>query len=84
MANERKKKVVQTELELEDYKTLLSVAKSKSMTLKEAAKEALRSWTVGAADLKHDPLFKLKPVEFKIKVRTNEIDDFLYKRRTRR
>lgn len=80
MSNVRKK-VVQTELELSDYETLLSVAKSKSMTIKEAAKEALRSWTAASTDLKDDPLFRLKPVKFKVKVRSDEIEAFLYKKR---
>jgi hypothetical protein len=76
-----KKKVVQTELELSDYETLLSVARSRSMTLKEAAKEALRSWTASSTDLNKDPLFRLKPVKFKVKVRSDEIEAFLYKRK---
>ncbi len=81
MPDERKKKVVQTELDLGDYETLLSLAKSKNMTIKEAAKEALRWWTASATDLSKDPLFKLKPVKFKIRVRSDEIEAFLYKRK---
>lgn len=76
-----KKKVVQTELELSDYETLVSVAKGKSMTLKQAAKEALRSWAASSIDLNEDPLFRLKPVKFKVKVRSDEIEAFLYKRK---
>lgn len=81
MPDERKRKVVQTELEASDYETLLSLAKRKNMTIKEAAREALRSWAASTADLTEDPLFKLKPVEFKIKVRSNEIEAFLYKKK---
>jgi hypothetical protein len=81
MPNERKKKVVQTELELGDYESLLSLAKSKNMTIKEATREALRSWYASATDLTKDPLFKLKPVQFKVKVRSSEIEAFLYKRK---
>ena len=81
MLGDKKRKVVQTELDLEDYEALLNIAKSKSMTIKEAAKEALRSWTVGATNLTEDPLFKLKPIEFKVKVKSDEIDAYLYKRR---
>ena len=76
-----KKKVVQTELEISDYEILASVAKSKNMTIKEAANEALRSWTSASADLNEDPLFRLKPVKFKTKVRADEIEAFLYKKR---
>jgi hypothetical protein len=82
MRDERKKKkVVQTELEAGDYETLLSLAIRKNMTIKEAAREALRSWAASTIDLTEDPLFKLKPVEFKVKVRSNEIEAFLYKKK---
>ena len=76
-----KKKVVQTELEPGDYETLLSLAKGKNMTIKEATREALRLWSASVSDLSEDPLFKLKPVEFKVRVKSDEIEDFLYKRR---
>lgn len=72
---------MQTELEEGDYETLLSLAKSKNMTIKDAAREALRWWTASASDLSKDALFKLKPVEFKVKVRSDQIDAFLYKRK---
>lgn len=81
MPDGRRKKVVQTELEEGDYETLASLAKSKNMTIKDAAKEALRWWTASASDLTEDPLFKLKPVEFKIKIRSDQIDAFLYKKK---
>ena len=76
-----KKKVVQTEIDQDDYETLQSLAKKRNMTIKEATREALRSWTASNADLTEDPLFKLKPVGFKVKVRADEIETFLYKRK---
>lgn len=75
-----RKKVVQTELEQSDYETLASLAKSKNITIKEAAREALRLWSASVTDLAQDPLFKLSPVEFKVKVGSDEIEAFLYKR----
>ena len=80
MPDGRRKKVVQTELEGADYETLVSLAKSKNLTIKEAVREALRWWTASAGDLTEDTLFKLKPVEFKVKVKSDKIDEFLYKR----
>ena len=77
---EVRKKVVQTELEPADYETLLNLAKRKNMTIKEVAREALRSWNASNTDLSEDSLFKLKPVKFKVKVRADEIEDFLYNR----
>ena len=76
----RAKRVVQTELDQADYETLVQTAKSKNMSIKEATREALRWWSSSLADLKQDPLFRLRPVEFKLKVRSEEIEDFLYKR----
>jgi hypothetical protein len=81
MPGERKKKIVQTELEPGDYETLVSSAKSKNMTIKAAAREALRWWAASATDLSKDSLFRLKPVEFKVKVRSDEIEAFLYRRK---
>jgi hypothetical protein len=78
---DRKKEVVQTELEAAECETLLSLARGKNMTIREAAREALRSWAASTTDLTEDPLFRLKPIEFKVKVRSNEIEDFLYKRK---
>lgn len=77
--SERKKKVVQTELDQGDYETLLSLARSKNMTIKEAAREALRWWSTSLTDLTTDPLFRLKPIEFKSRVRSDEMEAFLYK-----
>jgi len=76
---QKTKKVVQTELEQDEYEELARLATSKKMTIKEAAKEALHWWSVSNSDLSEDPLFKLKPVEFKLKVKSDEIEAFLYK-----
>jgi hypothetical protein len=73
-----KGKVVQTELDQSDYETLAGLARAKNLTIKEAAREALRWWTASQADLTADPLFALEPVDFKLKVRADEIEDFLY------
>ncbi len=77
---QKTKKVVQTELEQSDYEELARLAASKKMTIKGAAREALRWWSVSITDLSEDPLFRLKPVEFTLKVKSDEIEAFLYKR----
>ena len=77
----KKKKVVQTELEADDYDALLDLAKRRNTTIKQAARDALRLWTASVTDLTADPLFKLKPVEFKVRVRSSEIESFLYKKK---
>lgn len=78
---QKPRKVVQTELERDDYEELARLAASKNMTIKEAAREALRWWSVSNSNLSEDPLFRLRPVEFKVKVRANKIDTFLYGKR---
>ena len=73
------KKVVQTELTTREYELLLSAAKSRHLTIKNAAKEAIVQWAASSADLTDDPLIKLKPVAFRVKVGIEEIDKILYK-----
>ena len=75
---EKGRRVVQTELELRDYEALANLARNKKMTIKEAAREALRWWSVSNADQGDDPLFKLKPVQFKTRIGSDEIESFLY------
>ena len=72
------KKVVQTELGEREYNLLSEVAKKEGLTIKEAARRALLNWSLSGMDLKNDPLFRLKPVKFKHKIRSSEIDRFLY------
>ena len=72
------KKVVQTELGEREYDLLSDVAKKEGLTIKEAARRALLEWSLSVAELKDDPLFKLKPVRFRQKIKSSEIDRFLY------
>ena len=72
------RKVVQTELGEREYNLLSEVAKKEGLTIKEAARRALLDWSVSGMDLKNDPLFRLKPVRFKQKIKSSEIDRFLY------
>ncbi len=72
------KKVVQTELGEREYDLLSDVAEKEGLTIKEAARRALVEWSMSGMELKDDPLFKLKPVRFKKKIRSSEIDRFLY------
>ena len=71
-------KVVQTELGEREYDLLSEVAKKEGLTIKEGARRALLDWSTSRMDLKDDPLFRLKPVRFKQKINSSEIDRFLY------
>lgn len=70
--------MVQTELGEDEYEILSTVAKREKLTIKEAARRALLEWSMSALDLKEDPLFLLRPVKFRQKIRASEIDRFLY------
>ena len=48
------------------------------MKIKEAARKTRSEWSVSELDLREDPLFQLKPVRFKKKIRVWEIDRLLY------
>lgn len=72
------RKVVQTNLEEDDCEMLSSVAKREGLTIKKAARRALLERSLSNLDLKQDPLFTLKPVKFRAKIRASEIDRFLY------
>ena len=42
------------------------------MKIKEAARKTRSEWSVSELDLRKDPLFQLKPVRFKKKIRVSE------------
>jgi hypothetical protein len=48
------------------------------LKIKEAARKTLSERSVSELDLRQDPLFQLKPVRFKKKIRVSEIDMLLY------
>ena len=73
-----KTKVVQTELSLSEYEAFKKVLKRSGLTLKEAIRDAILQWTSENYPLDEDSFFQLKPVKFKIQVKTEEIDHFLY------
>src|SRR5436189_3535714 len=52
-----KKRVIQTEVSPEVYEFVARTAKAKGLSLKEAAREALREWATRNGDLSWDPLF---------------------------
>ena len=70
--------MVQTELGRQEYDLLSEVAKKEGLTIKQAARLALLDWSTSRMDLKNDPLFRLKPVRFKQKINSSEIDRLLY------
>lgn len=78
------KKVVQTEVDGTLYDFVLKTAKAKGLSLKEAAREALRTWASQEGDLSWDPLFDLsKTFKSGKKADSSKVDEVLYGRRRR-
>ena len=80
-----KKRVVQTEVTLEVYEFVARTAKAKGLSLKEAAREALREWATREGDLRWDPLFD-PGWGFKVGEKTDasKVDEVIYGRKKRR
>lgn len=77
-------KVVQTELDPALYEFVLKTAKSKGLTLKEAAREALRTWAAQEGDLSSDPLFDPKwGFSGPVKADASKVNQVVYRRRRR-
>ncbi len=81
MSMSNDKKVVQTELSAEEYQVLAQIAKSRKLTIKQATKEALNEWALSKSDFSEDPLLKIHPIKFKVKVRADRLDEFMYHHR---
>lgn len=73
-----REKVVQTELDAKEYELLSSTAKTRGLTIKEAARKAIVEWAISSADISGDPLLKLKPFRFRTKMKSEEIEKVLY------
>ena len=81
-----KKRVVQTDVTPEVYEFVTRTAKAKGLSLKEAAREALREWAATRnGDLSWDPLFD-PGWGFKggMKTDASKVDEVLYGRKKRR
>ena len=54
------RKVAQTELELEEYRTLAKTAEKKGLTIKEALRQAARLWVQEESGIDpNDPIFDI-------------------------
>ena len=78
------KKVIQTEVDAGLYAFVAKTAKSKGLTIKEAARQALRTWASQEGDLSSDPLFNPNwGFPGRIKADASKVDEVLYRRRKR-
>jgi hypothetical protein len=80
-----KKRVVRPEIATEFYEFVVRTAKAKGLTLREAARKALREWGTREGDPSWDPLFD-PDWGFKggRKTDSSKVDEVLYGRKKRR
>jgi hypothetical protein len=73
-------KVVQTEVDLSEYRMLESIVKKRRITIKEALREAIASWVGLQTPIDQDPIFKVKPAATGVKTDSSRLDDLLHDR----
>ena len=80
----RAKRVIQTEVDEKVYRFVVKTAEAKGLTLKEAARQALREWAAREGDLSWDPLFDPKWGGKAGKATdASKVDEVVYRRRRR-
>ncbi|MBN2336301.1 hypothetical protein JXL21_12140 [Candidatus Bathyarchaeota archaeon] len=73
------RKVVQTELEDNEYLLLKKTVKKKGISIKDGVREAVHQWVATQIPLSEDPLFNVEPVMTGVKTDSSRLDDALYK-----
>lgn len=75
----RKIKVVQTELPLDLYGEFQEIARRENKKIKNAAREAIAEYVADKRKFEaNDPLFSMKPVDYKDEKASEDIDKILY------
>ncbi len=72
------RKVVQTDLDDNEYNLLKEVVEKRGLTLKKGLREAVRQWVLAQIPVSEDPLFKLAPVKTGVETDASKLDGRLY------
>ena len=72
------RKVVQTDLDDNEYNLLKEVIAKRGLTLKKGLREAVRQWVLAQIPVSEDPLFKLAPVKTGVETDASKLDGLLY------
>ena len=80
MRLEIERKVAQTELEPEEYSALAATAKKNNLSIKQALRQAALQWVQERSGINpDDPIFHLKPVDWKgTENASKEVDETVY------
>lgn len=72
------RKVVQTELDDDEYRLLKEVVEKRRITLKSGLREAVRQWVSTQIPVSEDPLFRVEPVNTGVRTDASKLDKRLY------
>ena len=72
------RKVVQTDLDDNEYNLLKEVITKRGLTLKKGLREAVRQWVLAQIPVSEDPLFKLAPVKTGVETDASKLDGLLH------
>ena len=75
------RKVVQTDLDDDEYRLLREVVEKRGITLKSGLREAVRQWVSTQIPVSEDPLFRVEPVKTGVKTDASNLDRHLYRER---
>ncbi len=73
-----RKKVVQTEIEMNEYEALRRVVEKRGLTIKQGLREAIQQWVAMQSSFEEDPIFKVRPVKTGVKTNSSNLDRILY------
>lgn len=68
------KKVVQTDLDDNEYRLLKETVEKRGLTIKSALRAAIRQWVRTQIPVTEDPIFKLKPVSTGVRTDSSKLD----------
>ena len=73
-----RKKVVQTEIEMNEYEALRRVVEKRGLTIKQGLREAIQQWVAMQSSFEEDPIFKVRAVKTGVKTNSSNLDRTLY------
>lgn len=68
------KKVVQTDLNENEYRLLKETVEKRGLTIKSGVRVAIRQWVRTQIPVAEDPIFKLKPVSTGVRTDSSKPD----------
>lgn len=68
------KKVVQTDLDDNEYRLLKETVEKRGLTIKSGLRDAIRQWVRTQIPVAEDPIFKLKPVSTGVRTDSSKLD----------